>query len=175
MRGFVMAGCQHREIGGDLPVAVDGDDHARRRETDPTRHAINDLQRAWLAGRADERGDQLCDVAAIDAALSKGERPGRLALNFAVVLGEPPAEMQGIIGERAHIRGAYIEEMTRLRRAVGHAAADRAAFLDQRNAYAVLAVAQEMTGEQDAARAAPNHDHMFAVSRGQNLIFLIRV
>ena len=76
--------------------------------------------------------------------------------------GEPALEMRGIVGERAHVGGAHIEQMAGLRRRVGHAATDRLALLDQRDADLVVVLAQEMAGEQHSARSAADDDEMFS-------------
>ena len=111
------------------------------------------------------RRDQLGDVAPIDAALCESEWAGLVPMCILVMLGEPAAEMQGIVREGAHIGGAHIEQMAGLRRRIGHAAADRLALLDQRNADRVICIAQQMAGEQHPARAAADNDNVSAVSR----------
>ena len=111
------------------------------------------------------RHDQLGDVAPIDASLRESEWAGLVPVCILIMLGEPAAEMQGIVGEGAHIGGAHIEQMAGLCRRIGHAAADRLALLDQRNADRVICIAQQMAGEQHSARAAANNDNVRAVSR----------
>ena len=113
------------------------------------------------------RRDKLGDVAAIDASLGEGQRPELLAMGVFIVFGKPSAEMQGIVGKRAHIGGAHIQQMSWLRRRVGHATADRWPLLDQRHADCLFVVAQEMAGEKHAARPAANDDDVLAAFRRQ--------
>ena len=159
-----MSGGKDGKVAVDAATVIDADGDARGRGRDGAPLSIDDAQAPRLSGRPKMRRDQLGDVAAIDAALGEGERPRLLAMSVFVVFGKPSAEMQGIVGKRAHIGGAHIQQMSRLRRRVGHAAADRWPLLDQCHADCIV-VAQEMAGKKHAARAAANDDDVLAAFR----------
>ena len=163
LRRLFMTGGEDRKIAGDASAVIDADCDAGRRRSDAAPFAIDDPQPPRLSGRAEMRRDQLGDVAAVDATLREGQRPRLLTVSVIVVLGEPSAEMQGVVGKGAHIGGAHVQQMPGLRRRVGHAAADHRPLLDQRHADIVVVVAQEMAGEQHAARSAADDDDVLAV------------
>ena len=166
-RRLIMTRGKDRKVPVDAAAVIDADGNARGRGGDGTPLPIDDTQAPWLSGQPKMPRDQLGNVAAIDAALGEGQRPGLLALGVFVVFGKPSAEMQGIVGECTHIGGAHIQQMPWLRRRVGHAPADRRPLLDQRDADCLIVVAQEMAGEKHAARAAANDNDVLAAFRRQ--------
>jgi hypothetical protein len=68
--------------------------------------------------------------------------------------------MVGIVGKGAHIRGAYIQEMSRVGGAIGDPAAYCRILFDQCHPYVFGAAAQQMAGEQYATCAASHNDDM---------------
>ena len=61
--------------------------------------AIDDPQPPRLSGRAEMRRDQLGDVAAVHVMLREVSGPRLLTVSVIVVLAEPSAEMQGVVGK----------------------------------------------------------------------------
>lgn len=64
-----------------------------------------------------------------------------------------------VIRIRAHVGGAHVEKVVRMLGGVGDAGAEIAALLDNCHHDRSLSVAQQMRGEENAARAAADDKH----------------
>lgn len=70
---------------------------------------------------------------------------------------EPATEVAGVVGEGAYVLCADIEQMVRIARRIGEAAADLLARLDHSQPEAPVPVSEQMSGHQGAARAGPDN------------------
>src|SRR5689334_7428190 len=95
-------------------------------------HSPRTIERRCGAPRSafDERLDQAGDVVAVKAARHETIRIGAERTVIRPHR-QPVPEMVGIVGQRAHVGGADVEEMLGIAGMVGEAAADLRSLLDQ--------------------------------------------
>ena len=70
---------------------------------------------------------------------------------------EPADEMVRLVGERAHVLRAHVDEVARIVGAVGEARADPVAALDQIDPLARIAAPEQVDRGHDAAEAGADH------------------
>jgi hypothetical protein len=163
----LMPGCKNRHMRG---VAAAICEHGRYSGTglaDPDAFALDDVQPARLLAVGQQRLDQARDVVAVDLARNETEGVGARRASAVARTGlarvEPAPEVIGIFGQRAHVGRAHIEQVRRIRAAIGDAAADLRTLLDQGHVKIPAAVAEQPPSQENTACAAANDDHM---SRG---------
>ena len=108
----------------------------------------------------------MLDVGAIDLAAHEGAGEAALARGLPLRLRQrcqPAHEMIGLVGERAHVLDAHVQQMARVLGRVGSALAQSRRPLDQVDPIVPGAAPQQMQGHEHAAEPGPDHGDPAAV------------
>ncbi len=144
---------KHRKVGLQHPAIGEmGADPALRFAH---RHGfpIDDQQPA--PGCSSHLLEQRSQIAAIQP---PRREPPAVGTRVVATRDEPGAKMVGLVREGTHVAGGHIDLVVALHRRIGEPHSELPASLDQRDANAVAAIAQQMRGKQHAACAPTDDD-----------------
>ena len=127
----------------------------------------NQVQVATTAQPRDRVLEKMLDVGAIDLAAHEGAGEAALARGLPLRLRQrcqPAHEMIGLVGERAHVLDAHVQQMARVRGRIGSALAQSRRTLDQVDPVVPGAAPQQVQGHEHAAEPGPDHGDPAAVA-----------
>ena len=118
----------------------------------------NQVQVATTPQPRDRVLEEMLDIGAIDLAAHEGAGEATLARGLPLCLRErcqPAHEMVGLVGERAHVLDAHVQQMARVCGRIGSALAQPRRTLDEVDPIVPAAAPQQMQGHEHAAEARP--------------------